>query len=115
MIKKHHYFYLVIISIFLTTLLVFSPAIKNDFLYWDDDQYVFKNPVIQTITVKNIKKMVSINIYWMPLTWFSHALDYQLYGDNPHGHHLTSILIHAINAVLVFLFFGVLLSNKGFF
>ena len=40
---------------------------------------------------------------WHPLTWISHALDYQLFALNPAGHHLDSILIHALNAVVLFL------------
>jgi len=40
---------------------------------------------------------------WHPLTWFSHALDYQLFALNPTGHHFTSLLLHTLNAVLLFL------------
>ncbi len=40
--------------------------------------------------------------YWHPLTWLSFELDYQLYGLSPIGYHLTNILIHAANAVLLF-------------
>jgi protein O-mannosyl-transferase len=40
---------------------------------------------------------------WQPLTWLSHALDCQLFGHNPIGHHCTSLLLHAANAVLLFL------------
>ena len=39
---------------------------------------------------------------WHPLTWISYMLDWQFYGPNPAGHHLTSLLIHAINSVLLF-------------
>ena len=41
--------------------------------------------------------------YWHPLTLLSHMLDCQLFGLNPWGHHLTSVLLHALNAVLVFM------------
>jgi hypothetical protein len=40
---------------------------------------------------------------WHPLTWLSHLADVQLYGMEPAGHHLTSVLLHAINGVLLFL------------
>src|SRR5262249_49348239 len=40
---------------------------------------------------------------WHPLTWLSHMADCELYGLNPAGHHLTSLLLHAANSVLVFL------------
>ncbi|MFZ0860446.1 MAG: hypothetical protein WAN18_07165, partial [Candidatus Sulfotelmatobacter sp.] len=48
---------------------------------------------------------------WHPLTWFSHALDWQLFGKNAAGHHYTSLLFHAVNAVLLFL---LLQSATGF-
>ena len=40
--------------------------------------------------------------FWHPLTWLSHILDYQLFGLNPAGHHLTSLLLHLVNVVLLF-------------
>ena len=40
---------------------------------------------------------------WHPLTWLSHALDYQFFHLNPAGHHYTNLLLHAANAVLLFL------------
>ncbi len=39
---------------------------------------------------------------WHPLTWLSHALDFQMYDQDPAGHHQTSMLLHALNAVLLF-------------
>jgi hypothetical protein len=39
---------------------------------------------------------------WHPVTWLSHMLDCQMFGLNPWGHHLTSVLLHALNAGLVF-------------
>src|SRR5439155_6503836 len=43
---------------------------------------------------------------WHPLTWLSHMLDYQLFGAHPAGHHLTSIIFHTANTVLLFLLFN---------
>ena len=40
---------------------------------------------------------------WHPLTWLSHMVDCQLYGLQPAGHHLTSVVLHAVNAILLFL------------
>ena len=40
---------------------------------------------------------------WHPVTWLSHALDCQLFGLNPTGHHLMNVAIHALNVVLLFL------------
>ena len=48
---------------------------------------------------------------WHPLTWLSHALDYEFFGLNPAGHHGVNVLLHAANAVLLFL---LLQSATGF-
>ena len=50
---------------------------------------------------------------WHPLTWLSHALDYQLFGLNPAGHHLDSVFIHALNAMLLFLLLTRLTKRAG--
>ncbi|MDU0461036.1 MAG: hypothetical protein RW306_20075, partial [Geobacteraceae bacterium] len=49
---------------------------------------------------------------WNPLTWWSHALDIQLFGMNPAGHHATNLAFHGINAVLVFYLFRRLTSDS---
>ena len=43
---------------------------------------------------------------WHPLTWLSHMLDCQLYGLNPRGHHLTNVVFHLANTLLLFLFWA---------
>jgi tetratricopeptide (TPR) repeat protein len=48
---------------------------------------------------------------WHPLTWLSHELDSELFGLNPVGHHVVNVLLHAVNAVLLFL---LLQSATGF-
>ena len=48
---------------------------------------------------------------WHPLTWFSHALDYALWSLNPHGHHLTSLILHGLNTSLVFMVMSMLLTR----
>jgi len=48
---------------------------------------------------------------WHPLTWLSHELDFTLFGLNPAGHHAVNVLLHAANAVLLFL---LLQSATGF-
>jgi tetratricopeptide (TPR) repeat protein len=84
-------------------LIVYIPALQNGFVDWDDPEYVYLNTNIQTISVTSITRMFvefrSSN--WHPLTWLSHALDFTVWGFNPMGHHLTSIIIHAMNTFLV--------------
>jgi hypothetical protein len=50
---------------------------------------------------------------WHPLTWLSHALDYQLFSLNPAGHHLDSVLLHALNAVALFLLLSWVTKRVG--
>ena len=98
----------------LITLAVYNGVIHNAFINVDDNGYVTTNKHIQAgLTVATVKW--ALTTYecenWHPLTWFSHALDWQLFGNNAAGHHYTSLLFHAFNAVLLFL---LLQSATGF-
>jgi len=87
----------------LVTFIVYLPALKNDFVTWDDNLYVYANEHIRFLNLDFIKWSLS-NFQtgnWHPLTWISHALDYAVWGMNPAGHHLTSVLIHTLNTFLV--------------
>ena len=92
------------IVIFLLTLIVYTPALKNDFVNWDDDKYVYENPKIQSLSFQSLYWMLTSfhASNWHPLTWVSHAIDYSLWGLNPPGHHLTNIILHVSNTLLVF-------------
>jgi protein O-mannosyl-transferase len=89
-----------------SVFLVFGQALRNDFVNYDDGQYVFANShVLKGLTAENVGWAFT-RIHcdnWHPLTWLSHMLDCQLYGLNPAGHHLTSLLLHAATAILLFL------------
>ncbi len=90
----------------LVTIAVFWPATRCGFVNYDDDVYVTANAHVQSgLTWGNVKwaflNPVAAN--WHPLTILSHMLDCQLFGLNPRGHHLTNVLLHAVNTVLVFL------------
>jgi tetratricopeptide (TPR) repeat protein len=86
------------------TFVVFLPALSNGFVNWDDPTYIYKNRMIRSIDAEFIKWVFTstVSANWHPLTMISHAVDYAIFGDNPAGHHFTSILIHAINSLLVF-------------
>jgi tetratricopeptide (TPR) repeat protein len=94
------------ILLFLLVLGVFYPITGDDFINYDDNDYVTENVHVQGGLAWPQVAWALTNTdaaNWHPLTWLSHMLDCQLYGANPWGHHLTSVLIHAANAVLVFL------------
>jgi|HubBroStandDraft_6_1064221.scaffolds.fasta_scaffold13906_2 tetratricopeptide (TPR) repeat protein len=88
------------------TLALYNPVIHDSFVNFDDNHYVTENLHVRAGLTWNTVAwaFTSIEEYnWHPLTWLSHALDYQLFGLNPAGHHYTNVLLHAVNAVLLFL------------
>ena len=95
-------------------LLIYNPVTHNGFVNWDDDNYITNNPHVKFgVTWATVKWAFTTydHANWAPLSWLSHALDCQLFGLNPLGHHYVSVLIHAVNAVLLFL---LLQSATGF-
>ena len=98
--------WLMAVLLVLVTIALYWPATRSDFVNYDDPVYVTANPHVQGgLTWEGVKwafgNPVSRN--WHPLTVLSHMLDCQLFGLNPWGHHLTNVLLHALNTVLVFL------------
>lgn len=98
------------------TIALYSPVIGHPFLVLDDRDYVTANSHIhQGLSWNTIKWAFTSTeaANWHPLTWLSHALDYQVFGLNPAGHHCVSVLIHALNAVLLFLLLAWLTKRVG--
>ncbi len=88
------------------TVLVFAPVVGNDFVSLDDPAYVTANRQVRRgLTAEGFAWAwgAEVAANWHPLTLLSHMLDCELYGLYPGGHHLTSLLLHAANAVLLFL------------
>lgn len=91
--------------LFAGTVLLFSRGLGYDFSNYDDPSYVTNNVHVQAgFTRESLAWAFTGHAdYWHPLTWLSHMLDWQLWRDHAGGHHLTSVLWHALNAVLAFL------------
>ncbi len=90
----------------ITTLVLYWPATGFPFVQMDDDEYVYENPwVTKGIGLASLKWAFSSTdaANWHPLTWISHLLDFSMYGLFAGGHHLTSLLLHALNTLLIFL------------
>lgn len=86
-------------------ILIYGQVVSNDFINLDDDQYVTKNIHVQRgITAESIEWAFtrSHSSNWHPLTWISHTIDVDLYGLSPFGHHLTNLLLHILNTLLLF-------------
>ena len=87
------------------TLAVFWPVRHHDFIVFDDQAYVVGNLMVRRGLTWAGTAWAFTTFHagnWHPLTWLSHMLDCQIYGLNPGGHHLTSLLLHSVNASLLF-------------
>ncbi|MGA2787076.1 MAG: tetratricopeptide repeat protein [Verrucomicrobiota bacterium] len=93
----------------LVTIAAYWPAMRCDFVNFDDPDYITANPHVQGglnwAGVKWAFGNTEQAAYWAPMMWLSHMLACQLFGLNPWGHHLINVLLHAVNTVLVFLLF----------
>ena len=88
------------------TLAAYWPVHRAEFISFDDPVYVTNNPeVFHGLTAAGLvwafKATRGSN--WHPLTWLSHMVDCQLFGENAGGHHVVSVGFHAANAVLLFI------------
>ncbi len=102
----HNKSFIICLLLCVTILLVFYQVQNHDFINFDDPLYVYEN-----VHVKSGLNRAGLiwafstthSANWHPLTWLSHMLDCQLYGLNPGGHHVTNVLFHMANSVLLFL------------
>jgi tetratricopeptide (TPR) repeat protein len=87
------------------TLVVYARVSNNDFVNWDDGVYVTENAQVQAgLSLRSIAWAwrATVTGNWHPLTWMSLQLDWQLFALKPWGFHLTNLLLHAANVVLLF-------------
>ncbi len=89
----------------LAVLVVFGPALRFGFVGWDDDKVFETNEAIRGFDPRRWHWMWTTFFmgHWHPLTWISIALDYRLWGLDARGYHLTNVVVHVVNALLVYL------------
>jgi protein O-mannosyl-transferase len=87
-------------------LLLFLPTIRYDFVEWDDPLFVTNNPLIQGLSAENLRGMFSqyVSGNYIPLTLLSFAINYEMAGLQPWIFHLTNVLLHVLNVLLVVYF-----------
>lgn len=92
-----------LLGVLLLTLVVYLPALENDFVNWDDQLYVYENPLIFDLA-GNLSRMITEPVAgnYHPVTILTLALDYSIGGLNPFQYHLTNLLFHLLNIGLVF-------------
>ncbi|MBI3939993.1 MAG: tetratricopeptide repeat protein [Acidobacteria bacterium] len=96
---------LLALALLLLTAAAFWQVLDNSFVNYDDEVYVTQNrPVQSGLTAQSLRWAFTTfhTGNWHPLTWISHMLDCQLFDLNPKGHHLTSLLFHLANTLLLF-------------
>jgi len=99
---------IIYIVLTLVTLAVYWQVNQFDFVNIDDNIYVTENSHIQSgITLDGIRWALSSKYFhlWNPLVWLSFMLDYQLYGLNAGGYHLTNLILHILSSLLLFWLF----------
>ena len=107
MYKTFNKYQTIVICVFLAvcTTAVYWQILSSDFVNFDDQMYVTENSHVQKgLTTENLVwAFASYDVaYWHPLTWLSHMLDCELFGLKAGGHHLTSLILHIANSLLVF-------------
>jgi hypothetical protein len=96
------------------TVALYYPVRTHPYVNYDDNVYVTDNVHIQNGLTWDTVTWAFVTDHsgnWHPLTWLSHALDVEMYDLTPGGHHQTSMLLHALNAALLF---WVLLRATGY-
>ena len=99
------------LALVIATVVVYLPVRHHGFVNFDDDLFVSENPNIRDgLTWHSMRWAFTAglthngpNDYWRPLTFLSHALDIEIFGLHPAGHHLMNVGIHAAAAVALFL------------
>ncbi len=90
----------------------YTPALESEFLNLDDQEFIVENPLIPGgLTLRSVRWALTAGVgseseyvdYWQPVTLLSRLVDGSLFGLNPAGHHLMSLLIHLVNAVVLLL------------
>ena len=95
------------------TLVTFLPALRNDFVNWDDDKNFLKNPYYRGLGWTQLRwdwTSFHVGVY-QPLAWMILGAEYLLFGLKPWGYHLVSLVLYAVNTVLLFVLTLTLLDS----
>jgi len=96
-------------------LIAFLPSVRYDLVNWDDLAYVTHNDLIKGWSAANLAGIATETVTrnYAPITIFSFLIDHTLWGLAPTGYHLTNVILHLVNGVLVFFLLDQLTKNRG--
>lgn len=99
----------------LITFTAFLPALRADFVTWDDNRNFLDNAAYRGLGPHQLEWMwTTFHMgHYVPVTWMSHGLDYVLWGMNPFGYHLQNVVWHCVNAVLLYMLARRVLRASG--
>ncbi|HRH66572.1 MAG TPA: tetratricopeptide repeat protein [Bacteroidia bacterium] len=112
-LEKSKWWWIGILPLLLFAYLVYTPALKNSITSWDDSNYIVENKDIQSLDKDFIRKSFALHSGYVmgnfhPVTMISYALEYKYSKLNPRTYHLTNVILHLLNGVLVYLFIWLL-------
>jgi tetratricopeptide (TPR) repeat protein len=93
------------LAVAVITVVAFAPALRAGFVTWDDDTNFIRNPDYRGLAWENLRWMWSTFLlgHYVPLAWMTLGLDHVLWGMDARGYHATNLVIHAANAVLLYM------------
>lgn len=96
--------YVLLGGILLITFWCYHYSLKNEFTNWDDNIYVYENPLIKSLSFQNLKLLIcdTKTGNFHPITMLSFALNWHFSGANPQPYYITQIVLHLVNTILVF-------------
>jgi hypothetical protein len=100
---------LICLALAIVTVITFWSLKDCGFINFDDNSYVYENAYVKSglnynsIVMAFSSEFAEKSGFWHPLTWLSLMLDTQIFGLNPKGFHLTNLLFHVMNTILLFL------------
>ncbi|MBU1743953.1 MAG: tetratricopeptide repeat protein [Proteobacteria bacterium] len=108
-IRSHPVHIFICLGLALIVILPFYQASQFKFVIYDDSRYILGNKNIQTGFDRSSVSWAFTTLFasnWQPLTWLSLMLDYKMYGTGAGGYHVTNVLIHLVNTLLLFFIFA---------
>jgi hypothetical protein len=103
-----------VLSLPVIGIFLYNDILSYSFILYDDLEYI-NRIIINTNDIRSTLNWVFtglVNNNWSPLTLISLVIDYKIYGDYYGGYHLTSLIIHILNSILVYFLFREILNNK---
>jgi tetratricopeptide (TPR) repeat protein len=107
---------LAVAALLVGVALLYAPALRFEWLSFDDPSYVTQNPLVLAGLTPAGARWAFTSAHagnWHPLTWLSHMLDVELFGLDSAGHHASNVALHALNSALLFLVLLALTRRRG--